>query len=189
MILLRNHLYVLFINIFPALALAEEGKGGMPQLDPSSYTSQIFWLILSFISLFCIINFYFLPRIFSVKISRENLVNNYIKEAQEMNNNAEKIKKELDKDLSIAKSKVSEIIKITIDKNKKFSDEKFKKLKVSLENDSKNLINNLENEKAKILNNIEEYSYEISNKIFNKLLNEEKQFSLNEFKKLTKKEN
>ena len=188
MILSRNHLYVSFIYIFPALALAEEGKGGMPQLDPSSYASQIFWLILSFISLFCIINFFFLPKILSVKISRESLVDNYIKEAQEMNNNAEKIKRELERDLSIAKNKASEIIKITIDKNKKFSDEKFTKLKVSLENDSKNLISNLENEKAKIMNNIEEYSYEISNIMFNKVLNEKKKISLDEFKKLTKKE-
>ena len=49
--------FALFTNVNSA------GSGGMPQLNPEFWVSQIFWLILSFGSLFIILSKFILPKI------------------------------------------------------------------------------------------------------------------------------
>ena len=44
-------------------AAAGEGGGGMPQFNPEFYSSQLFWLAVSFIALYLLLSRVALPRI------------------------------------------------------------------------------------------------------------------------------
>jgi F-type H+-transporting ATPase subunit b len=47
----------------PSLALASEGGSAVPQFDPSSFASQVFWLLVSFALLYLLMARVVLPRI------------------------------------------------------------------------------------------------------------------------------
>ena len=52
---------ILSTSLFSKLYSAE--SGGMPQLNPEFWVSQIFWLILTFGTLFIILSKFILPKI------------------------------------------------------------------------------------------------------------------------------
>jgi F-type H+-transporting ATPase subunit b len=58
----------------------------MPQLDPSSYISQVFWLFISFSLLYLFVKYWFLPRIQSSFVARETKINKLIAEAENLKN-------------------------------------------------------------------------------------------------------
>lgn len=57
----------------PSLALANEG-GGLPQLDPTWYASEIFWLAAHFVVLYLIASKLILPRIAEALDRRESRI-------------------------------------------------------------------------------------------------------------------
>jgi F-type H+-transporting ATPase subunit b len=58
----------------PAFAAEEAGGGGMPQLDASTYASQIFWLIVTFLLLFWLLRTKALPRVGEILEARQDRV-------------------------------------------------------------------------------------------------------------------
>ena len=65
-------------------------EGGMPQLNPEFWASQIFWLILIFSILYIIIWKIFLPKITDSIENRKSRIVNDLNEAQKLKENAEK---------------------------------------------------------------------------------------------------
>ena len=55
----------------PLLLLAADEKGGMPQLDPSSFSSQVFWVVV-FTILFVLINSFLCQELLKFTQSEEN---------------------------------------------------------------------------------------------------------------------
>ena len=86
--MIRNKLALLFVVFFNQSISAAEGKGGMPQLNPESFSSQIFWLILFFFFLFLINHFIFLPKLEKIRSKRDKTIKDYLNEAK----NAEKFR-------------------------------------------------------------------------------------------------
>jgi F-type H+-transporting ATPase subunit b len=78
-----------------ALAVAaEQGhakKSGMPQLDPSSFPSQIFWLFVTFLVFFLIAWRVALPKIGRVLEDRRERIDRDVSKAQEVRNEAEAV--------------------------------------------------------------------------------------------------
>jgi len=60
----------------------------MPQLDPSSYFSQIFWLTLTFLSLWFVMSWLIIPRISEVIEARRRKIDDYIQKAESINQKA-----------------------------------------------------------------------------------------------------
>ena len=58
-IILLNIFYFSFCTV----AVKSAEKGGMPQLDPEFWVSQIFWLTITFGTLFLVLSKFILPRI------------------------------------------------------------------------------------------------------------------------------
>ena len=72
-------------------------EGGMPQLNPEFWASQVFWLILIFSSLYVIIWKLFLPKITNSIENRKLKIVNDLNETQKLKDNAEKKLQEYNK--------------------------------------------------------------------------------------------
>ncbi len=63
----------------------------MPQLDPASFASQIFWLFICFTALYVIMSRWALPRIGSILQERRNKIENDLERAEQLRQEAEKV--------------------------------------------------------------------------------------------------
>jgi len=60
----------------------------MPQLDFSTFSSQVFWLIISFALMLTIMRFLVVPRISSIIDQRNRHIENYIRKAEKLQEQA-----------------------------------------------------------------------------------------------------
>ncbi len=68
---------------------AEHQSGGMPQLDASTYASQILWLVLSFIALYYLLRTRALPRVADILEARQERISNDLDKAAALRAEAE----------------------------------------------------------------------------------------------------
>ena len=91
-------------------------EAGMPQLDPTYWAAQAFWLILVFSILYISIARFYLPKIKKNLDDRENKIKEDLDEANRIKNLSEKKLEEYD--LTLENSK-KEVIKILLDSKNK----------------------------------------------------------------------
>ena len=104
-------LFLLTIGIFTTSEInLLSAEAGMPQLDPTYWASQSFWLILIFIALYLSLSNLFIPKIKNNIDNRENKIKDDLDEAQELKNLAEKKFKEYELSIENAKKEVQKII-------------------------------------------------------------------------------
>ena len=100
-------------------------EAGMPQLDPTYWASQAFWLILIFSILYISIAKFYLPKIKNNLDNRENKIKEDLETASKFNNLSETKLKEYEEIIENAKK---EVIKVYLEtKNKLDKDIKAKK--------------------------------------------------------------
>ena len=99
-------LLIAFIAISANLNAAE---AGMPQLDPTYWASQAFWLILVFTILYISIAKFYLPKIKDNLDNRENKIKEDLENANKFKEQSEAKAKEYDVILENAKKEVSKI--------------------------------------------------------------------------------
>ena len=92
-------------------------EAGMPQLDPTYWASQAFWLILVFTILYVSIAKFYLPKIKNNLDTRENKIKEDLDSANKFKNLSELRLKEYEKILENSKK---EVIKIQIETKSKF---------------------------------------------------------------------
>ncbi len=63
----------------------------MPQLDPSNYPSQLFWLVVTFVALYFVVVKAVLPRIAEVMEARQDKIDDDLKAAAERKEEAEAV--------------------------------------------------------------------------------------------------
>jgi len=90
-------------DIDPAAA-ATKKKSGLPQLDPSSYPSQIFWLLVSFVVLYTLMSRVALPRVTEVLDMRQTQRDNNLNRAEHLQEDAAKIRQTLDAAMAAAQA-------------------------------------------------------------------------------------
>ena len=93
---------VLFNFYFIGNVFAAE-SGGMPQLNPEFWVSQIFWLVITFGILYVVLSKLILPKISANLESRKSQISDNIEAADKQREESEKKLKEYD--LIISKSK------------------------------------------------------------------------------------
>jgi F-type H+-transporting ATPase subunit b len=67
---------------------AAQGSSGMPQLDPSSFPNQIFWLVITLVAIYFILSRVALPRIASVLAERQGTLTNDLAAAEDLKRQA-----------------------------------------------------------------------------------------------------
>ena len=119
-------LLILIVGIFITSSVYLFGaEAGMPQLDPTYWVSQAFWLTLIFTSLYFVLSKLFIPKIKDIIDDRESKIKSDLDEAQKLKNIAETKLKEYEESIESGKKQVQKILyenknKLTTDlQNKK----------------------------------------------------------------------
>jgi F-type H+-transporting ATPase subunit b len=81
----------------------------MPQLDPTWFASQIFWLAISFIALYLVLARHMLPPLQGMLARREETVASDLETAKNMTRQAEQAKVHYERALSEARGKAQEL--------------------------------------------------------------------------------
>lgn len=89
---------------------AEAHSAGMPQLDPTSYGNQIFWLLVALAAIYLILTRIALPRIGAVLAERKGTITNDLAAAEELKLQAEAAEAAYQKALADARAEASRII-------------------------------------------------------------------------------
>jgi len=96
------------------VALANEGGhgggGGLPQLDPETMPTQLFWLVVSFVGLYFMLFGVALPRVEEVLNAREGRIAWDISKADELRNEANTVLAGVDKMLNRTRAQAQEMI-------------------------------------------------------------------------------
>ena len=140
-------------------------EAGMPQLDPTYWASQAFWLILVFTILYISIARFYLPKIKENLDNRENKIKEDLDAANKFKNLSELKLQEYEKTLEDSKK---EVIKIHLEsKNKLDKDIQLKK--DAMEKEIENEINKAQEEiyelKKNSISDIQNISKEIASNI------------------------
>lgn len=88
---------------------AAEAGPGMPQLDFSTFPSQIFWLVVTLIVIFTILNKVALPRIASVLAERQGTLTNDLAAAEDLKRQAVEAEEAYNKALADARAEAHRI--------------------------------------------------------------------------------
>ena len=121
-----RYIFPLYLLIFETISASEE-KGGMPQLNPESFSSQIFWLTLLFIILFLVNHYFFLPKIKNIRKKRDETIQNYLDEAKKLNDSFNSLVEKMNKEFEEVKNEQNALIKKHSKKIKKFLIKRFLK--------------------------------------------------------------
>lgn len=85
-------------------------KAGMPQLDPASFASQLFWLTVTFFVLYMLMARSVIPRIRSVLEKRQGQIDHDLSTAEKAKEEASQAKEHYEKELSTARAKANTLI-------------------------------------------------------------------------------
>ena len=83
----------------------------MPQLEPWSYPSQIFWLIVTFVTLYFVLSKVVIPRITSVLEARQEKIEDDLARAERLKTEAEQVLEEYNRSLDEARSEAQGLVK------------------------------------------------------------------------------
>ncbi len=87
-----------------------EKSAGLPQFDPSTYPSQIFWLAVTFVVLYVFFSSRILPDISSVLENRRNHITSDLETAEKLKTEADHSQKTFEADLGRARSEAAEVM-------------------------------------------------------------------------------
>ena len=138
---------------------------GMPQLDPTYWASQAFWLILIFSLLYLMLSKMFIPKIKESIDDRENKIKDDLDEAQKLKSVAEEKLKDYEMTIEDAKK---EVLKITFESKNKLNIEiqnKRKKFDMEIEAEVKRAEKEIENLKKESMQDISTISEEMTSKV------------------------
>ena len=91
---------------FGSVALAAEGhSAGLPQLDPTYYPSQIFWLLVHFVVLYAVMTMLVLPRLNAILNERQGKLAADLNTAEKSQKEAEAAQKTYEAALASARQK------------------------------------------------------------------------------------
>ena len=106
----------IFIFVLPLSEAYAEGQNsaGLPQMDISTFPSQLFWLIVTFTALYLFMWKFVIPRLSTTIEERKDKISNDINDAENLNSEASKILENYDDKMSSASLESNEILSTAI---------------------------------------------------------------------------
>ena len=102
---------LIFFNLFFVREVFTAESGGMPQLDPEFWISQIFWLTLTFGVLFLVLSKLILPKISANLELRKSQIQDNVEAAEKQRTSSESKLKEYDEIILKSKLEAKNIFK------------------------------------------------------------------------------
>lgn len=155
-----------------ALALASSGAqaSSLPQMDVTTFPNQLFWLVVSFVVLFIAVSAFIGPSIKGVLATRENAINDAIREAERAKHQAESTRGNANSEAHAARAKAAELMAQAQAANNAEAAEALAKLDHDLERRASHAQAVLEDAVAKANANIEQSIHALAEAITEKLL-------------------
>jgi len=165
-----------YLSLFIALTAINidlyAAEAGMPQLDPTFWASQAFWLVLVFLILYVLTSKFYLPKIKNNLEDRENKIKEDLENASKFKEDSETKLKEYEKIIEKAKREVAKIYldsKSTLNKN-------IQEKKEAMEKEIEKEINKVQKEilelKKNSISSIQEISVNITSNLIENISGE-----------------
>ena len=151
----------------PTLAMASDA--GMPQFDTSTFVSQVFWLVVTFLILFILMWKVALPRVSEALDNREQKIAADIERAEELKVSAEKVQVELDKALAEARADALAVIAKANAAIAKDQEKKVATFSADLENKTSEAEKRIEDARKAALASVTEVATEVTQAAVEKL--------------------
>ena len=177
---------VIGMHIFPNACLSAESSGGMPQLNPNYFSSQIFWLIIFFCLVFFFINSFFFPKLNKIRENREKVIDECLTEAKKIHKEIEEMSFEMEKNLKEAKEIFDENIKSEFENNKKSFEKEVNSLNEIYDKKKLELNDQILVIQKKLSQDMDKLAVELSDQIYNKVMNEKITGNISELKNMTR---
>ena len=165
-----------YLSLFIALIAINldlyAAEAGMPQLDPTFWASQAFWLVLVFLVLYILTSKFYLPKIKNNLEDRENKIKEDLENANKFKEESETKLKEYEKIIEKAKREVTKIhldSKNTLNKN---IQEKKEVMEKEIENEISKAQKEILELKKNSISSIQEISVNITSNIIEKISGE-----------------
>ena len=107
----------LVLTLLAGVSRAEEAKEGMPQLDPHSFASQLFWLAIFFVLVFLFLRFVGLPRVTAIIDERAQKIGGDIASAELLRTQAAEAEKIYEATMAAAQGKARQLLAETHEQN------------------------------------------------------------------------
>ena len=112
----KIYLHLIFLSFFFIKEAFAAESGGMPQLNPEFWISQIFWLTLTFGILYIVLSKLILPKISANLEMRKSQIQENVEAAEKQRESSESKLKEYDEIISKGKIEAKNIFKDSRDK-------------------------------------------------------------------------
>lgn len=152
-----------------APTIASASEVGMPQFDPSTFVSQVFWLVVTFAILFILMWKVALPRVSETLDNREQKIAADLEKAEELKVGAEKAQVELDKALADARAEAHVVIAKANAAIAKDQDKKIAAFAADLDNKTSEAEARIEDARKAALASVTEVATEVTQAAVEKL--------------------
>ena len=164
---------LIFFNLFFIKEVFSAESGGMPQLNPEFWVSQIFWLTLTFGILYIILSKIILPKISANLEMRKSQIQENIEAAEKQRESSENKLKEYDNIILKSKLQAKNIFKDAREKTLKEINSKKEDLDKQIDQEIKKVEKEIEIFKKSAPERINKIAMETSSEIIKKLIGAE----------------
>jgi F-type H+-transporting ATPase subunit b len=155
--------------LFAGGARAEEQKEGMPQLDPHSYASQLFWLAIFFVLVFLFLRFIGLPRVTAIIDERAQRIGGDIASAELLRTQAADAEKTYEMTMAAAHGEARQLLAETQEKNSAILSLETKEAVVGFERQVEQAVRGIDAARAEALKSIRDVAIGLATDITVKL--------------------
>ena len=163
----------IFFNFFFLKEVFSAESGGMPQLDPEFWISQIFWLIITFGILYLVLSKFILPKISSNLELRKSKIQENIEAAEKQRESSEIKLKEYDEIILKSKIEAKNIFKNAREKIIKDINSKKEILDKQIDDEIRNAEREIEALRKVAAEKINKIAIETSSDLLKKLIGTE----------------
>ena len=164
---------LIFFNLFFIKEVFAAESGGMPQLNPEFWISQIFWLTLTFGVLYVVLSKLILPKISANLELRKSQIQENIEAAEKQRENSESKLKEYDEIIQKSKLEAKNIFKDAKEKILKDISSKKEILDKQIDEEISNAEKEIETLKKGAAEKINKIAIETSSDLVKKLIGAE----------------
>ncbi len=163
-------LKILAVYFFKINIVQAAESGGMPQLDPEFWVSQIFWLVITFGILYLVLSKLILPKISDNLETRKSQVLDNLELAEKQRNDSEAKLKEFENIILKSKTEAKNLFNESRKKLLEDINKKREKLEEELDKEIKIVESEIEELKIKSPDKINKIAIETSSDLINQLI-------------------